>query len=406
VTAIEDLVEVATRASRAGSAVRSAKWQEKEAIARMAARVRAELRDERAGLRRPCSAVAPSPSWSRRLDELAQATEPDADAAASGAAVAEADAAAAVTAARIALGEAYLAVLTARLAAIDAGDVEDAIRGHRPLPASHPAAGHAWELAGGLRAELRHIVRGRPRSVPVRLGTGFGLGLAYLGVLRLFHWERTEPYLPYLAVFALSVVMGSVVCTNAMSIDAGRVRAALSGGTRLWHVLLSKNLALLLLVGATGILLGTLLAWYVNDPGALLTASGELFTMILIWLGVGNVMSVLRPLRHEPLAARRHDGTLRPFFSSLVISYLVGHLVNLMVIWRVWAQQAAIAETGRILLPVLLTVGSAALVWMLLTVVAVALAERPVVRRGLLAELVEYRASRRPGLEEPWTSTA
>lgn len=383
-TAVDDLDEIMVRAARAGTVARSAGWWDRAEVGRTATRARAELDDERAGLRRSCDAVSPSPAWSARLAALSVAAG---DEETGSAAVAEADAAAAVAVARIALGDAYLAVLRARLAAIDAGDVDGspaAVRGYRPLPVT----GQVRALAAGLRDELRHIAVGRPRHVAVRLGIGLGLGLAYLGFLMAFRWDREDAYLPYLSVFALSVVMGGVVCTNMMSVDAARVRAALSGGTPLWQVLLRKNLALGCVVGTVGIGLCAALAWVVGDASALVTALGELFTMLILWLGVGNVLSVARPLRHEPITARFHDGTFVPFLVSFAVSYGVGYVVNLMLLWRVWAQRSAIAELGGPWIPVLLTIGSATVVWVLLTVVAVALADRPAVRRGLLREMV------------------
>jgi hypothetical protein len=54
----------------------------------------------------------------------------------------------------------------------------------------------------------------------------------------------------------------------------------------------------------------------------------ELVTMVFIWLGVGNVLSVIYPLRHEPMAARVKDGTWKPFLFSFVLSYGVGLTVN------------------------------------------------------------------------------
>lgn len=111
---------------------------------------------------------------------------------------------------------------------------------------------------------------------------------------------------------------------------------------------------------------------------------------LVLRLGVGNVLSVARPLRHEPLVARRRDGTLLLFLISFAVSSGVGYVVDLMLVWRVWAQRTAIQELGGPGLPVLLTVGSAAVVWVLLSVTAVALAERPTVRRGLFRELVVH----------------
>ena len=185
-------------------------------------------------------------------------------------------------------------------------------------------------------------------------------------------------------------MIGGVVCTNALSWDARRVRAELTGGRRLWHVLLSKNVTMLPLVGAVGVVLSVLLSWRAGGYGSLLKALGELVTMMLLWLGVGNVLSVVSPLRVEPLKERRHDGTLRPYLLSFAISYLVGLGVNLMLTWRVWAKQSMIEQLGGPLVPVLMLVASAFVTYLLLTVVAVSLADLPRYRRVLLREMIDY----------------
>jgi hypothetical protein len=52
---------------------------------------------------------------------------------------------------------------------------------------------------------------------------------------------------------------------------------------------------------------------------------------ILLWLGVGNVLSVALPTRDEPLRRRHKSGTLRRFLIAFSVAYLVGYLVNLML---------------------------------------------------------------------------
>src|SRR6478609_3080561 len=414
-TAVEDLTELATRAVQAEHTARSVKWHDREAVAKSAGTLADRLREERAALARPgLTAVAATSRWSVHLQEVADfATAPDdgrpnpavpdgppVDPAGTAnldstdlladAIQAEADAAAAVTAARIALGTAHLAVLRARLAAIDAGDNETtaaAIRGYAVLARGNPVVRHSQALGTGLRDELRQIVLGKPRSVAVRLGISLAFGLGYLAFLRIFQWDTTREQLPYLALFALSGVIGSVVCTNSLSFDAARVRAALAGGTRLWHVLITKNIAMLIIVGAAGVLMSILLAWRAGDGRALLKACGQLFTMILLWLGVGNVMSVVTPLRAEPLSARLKDGTWKPFLISFATSYIIGLLVNLMLYWRVWAKQTLIEQLGGPLVPVLLLVASATVTWLLLTMLAVLLADQPRLRRVLQREM-------------------
>lgn len=395
-TAVEDLAEVASRAVAAENEARSVRWQNRTAIQKAAAAVRESLDDERSALSRPSySGLSPSPHMARQLELVTRLQPPlPADATIGAAAQAEADAAAAVTTARIALRAAHLAVLEARVAALDAGDSDDvaaAIRGYVPLAAGNPAIRHLQDLGSRILDEARHVFSDKPRSIAFRLGLSLGIGFSYLAFIRLFQWDTKEDRLPYLALYALSGVVGSVVCTNALSFDAARVRAALSGGTRLWHVLVAKNIVMLILVGAAGFLLSAVLSWRAGTSTELVKACGQVLTMILLWLGVANVMSVALPLRAEPVTARRHDGTWKPFMLSFAISYGVGLIVNLMLYWRIWAKTTLLEQMGGPWIPVLMLVASAAAVWLLLTVLAVLLADQPRFRRALQREMIVYR---------------
>lgn len=401
-SAIAGLTEVAGRAVQAEAVARSVAWRSGPAIDAATSRVAAGLARDRAALARPTiSAVAPSAIWRARLGEMVapdrdEHDEPVPEDAVMAAARAEADADAAVAVAQLSLMEAHRAVLQARSAALRAGDSEavaTGVRGYRPLPPGHPALRHGQALGADVRSELSNVLHRRPRSILVKLAISLGIGLAYLGFLRLFQWDDYSDLLPFLALYALSGVIGGVVCTNALSWDAGRVREALTSGKRLWHLLLSKNATMFLLVGAAGVVLSVLLAWRAGDFDALLGALGELLTMMLVWLGVGNVLSVLAPLRVEPLKARRHDGTLRPFVLSFAVSYVLGLGVNFMLTWKVWAKQSMIQELGGAWVPVLALVASALATYLLLTVLAVSLADQPRVRRALLREMIDYEAA-------------
>ncbi|GAA2016509.1 hypothetical protein JL107_09960 [Nakamurella flavida] len=423
--AVEELGEVAGLAALAGGVTRSAAWTDRDAVDRALRRVDRSIASDREESSRPAPAAArPSADWQSRLLDILDPSRdehtdpPPADP--EGAALrAEADAQAAVTVARLALREAQRAVLESRAAALRALALDPACIGptradgadtrlaaavriplaHRLLPPGHPIRAHARAVTEGVAHEFSALLRDRPRPILTKLAVGLGLGLAYLGYLRLFRWDDKEEVMPYLALYALSGVIGGVVCTNALCWDAGRVRAALVGGRRLWQLLLAKNITLFVLVGAVGLVLSGLLAWRAGEPAALLKAVGQLITMMLIWLGIGNVLSVVSPLRVEPLEARRQDGTLRPFLLSFVSSYVVGLGVNLMLTWRVWAKQSMIAELGGPLVPVLTLVGSALVSYLLLTVLAVSLTERPRVRRTLLREMIDHRATvRTPAL--------
>ncbi len=423
-SSVDGLTEVADRAAEAGGIARSLSWKTPDAIQDAAASVNRLLQQDRAAMARPSlSAVAPSTVWRDRLAEMvssgrdAQAATADpvhgptstggatstgspvsvdtAEAAAAAAARAEADADVAVAVARLSLREAHRAVLEARAAALRAGDSESvaaAVRGYRPLRPGHAATRYGTAVGLGTKTELSNVVISRPRPILVKLAVGLGIGLAYLGFLTFVQWETKSEILPYLAPYALSGVIGGVVCTNALSWDATRVRASLTGGERLWLVLLSKNVTMFVLVGAVGLILSVVLAVVAKEPSALLKAVGELVTMMLIWLGIGNVVSVLNPLRVEPLKERRKDGTLRPFLLTFAISYVLGLGVNLILTWKVWAKQAMITELGGVWVPVLMLTISALVTYLLLTVLAVSLADQPRVRRRLLREMIDYKS--------------
>jgi hypothetical protein len=77
---------------------------------------------------------------------------------------------------------------------------------------------------------------------------------------------------------------------------------------------------------------------------------------ILLWLGVGNVLSVGLPTRDEPIRQRRRSGSLKQFLIAFVVSYLIGYLVNLMLIWRVLAARALTERLGEAFIPGVLIV--------------------------------------------------
>ena len=162
--------------------------------------------------------------------------------------------------------------------------------------------------------------------------------------------------------------MGGSVCLNAMSFDAMRVRAALDSGARLWHLLVIKNLALLCIVAPIGFLLSALLAWRAGDLEAFFKACALVICFILLWLGVGNVLSIWLPSRDEPIRQRRQSGSLKQFLIAFTVAYLIGYLVNFMLIWRVYAARALTERLGEAIIPGVLIVLSCISMWILLTV--------------------------------------
>ncbi len=403
--AVDDLSELVERAAAAERAALASKWKDRSDVEAVSRRVRRAVVNQNDELRRApgTRADAMSDRWREvRESALNRPDPPDTDAPRQNpvthadAARAEADATTAVALARLALTEAQLAVLQARLARIDAGDAEPeaaAIDGHTPLAGRNAVSRHGPALAHGLRGEISYILRRKPRSVVKSLAVTLALGLAYLGFLRLFEWDKDQKWLPYLGLWVISVVMGGAVCINAMSFDAMRVRAALDSGARLWHLLVIKNLALLCLIAPLGFLLSLLLAWRAGEWAALFNACALTISFILLWLGVGNVLSIALPVRDEPIRKRRQTGSLKQFVIAFAVSYAIGYLVNFALVFRVFAAQDLAQRLGETIIPVLLVVFSSLTMWFLLTVLAVALSQQPKMRRTLLREIADYTSN-------------
>lgn len=293
---------------------------------------------------------------------------------------AEAAAIASVGRARIAVAEAVLAVDHAR-------------PGSKGTPSAaahsvHAASASLASLGRGILEEIRHITADRPRSILLRVVITVAVGLGLVAAYHLTGMKRYD--LSGLTLYLFSVVVGSVVCTNSLCFEAERVRTALAGGQRVWRILVVQNLAMAILITVAGLPVVAALTWTREaNPVALVD---QLVTMVFIWLGVGNVLSVLYPLRHEPMVARLKDGTWKPFLFSFVLSYGVGLTVNLMIYWRLWARQTANAQiAGGAWVAFLLVLASAVLSWMLLTVFAVACSQQPAIRRKLSREMIAYR---------------
>jgi len=415
--AIDDLTELVERAAVAEKVALSSKWKERPDVAKMIARVGKSTQQQREELGQDTDPLLLSSRWvSLRQDYLdlgAQEALPgqaiDSDTPGddligrpvhrlshAAAAQAERDAVAAVDLARIALTDAALAVLQARLARIDAGEDEpDAatVDGHVPLHGKNPVSRHGPALAHGLTGEIRYILTRKPRGTVKSLAITLALGLLYLGWIRFAEWDTDRQYLPYLGLWVIGVVMGGGVCINAMSFDAMRVRAALDNGERLWHLLVIKNLALLCIVAPIGFILCALLAWRAGDIFAFYKACALMVCMILLWLGVGNVLSIVLPSRDEPIRQRKQSGSLKQFIIAFVVSYAIGYLVNAMLIWRVFAAQELTERLGNALIPAVLIVLSSAFMWILLTVLAVALSQQPKIRRTMQKEITDYKAN-------------
>ncbi|NDK88005.1 hypothetical protein GYA93_00185 [Gordonia desulfuricans] len=304
------------------------------------------------------------------------------------AAVAQADGAApsALTAASIA--DAVVAVRRTRLVLAQALDAVGDVVGGDDDPTS--PLGHARMAARRLVArtgsEVGHVFGDRPHSILIRVVITLATSLALVVFYRLTGWadyaERGS-----LSLYLFGAVIGSVVCTNALCFEADRVLGELADGERLWRILIAKNLTMGGLVTVAAAPVIALLA--VTTDLETIAVIDQFVVMVLIWLGVGNLLSVISPLRHEPLGARLHDGTWRAYLLSFGISYGVGLTVNLMIYWRLWARESATERFGAPSWSLqLLMLASGTLIWILLSVLAVSSSRLPSVRQLLGREML------------------
>jgi len=416
--AIDNLTELVERAAAVEKVALSSKWRERPDVTKLIARLRKNAEEQRDELTQGVDPELLSSRWvSLRKDYLdlgeqealpGQSIDPETPGddligpntphrlSHAAAAQAERDALASVDLARMALTDAALAVLQARLARIDAGeDDPDAatVDGHVPLHGKNPVSRHGPALANGVTGEINYILTRKPRGTVKSLAIALAMGLLYLGWLRISDWDQKSTFLPYLGLWVIGVVMGGGVCINAMSFDAMRVRAALDNGERLWHLLVIKNLALLCIVAPIGFILSALLAWRAGDIYAFYKACALMVCLILLWLGVGNVLSIVLPTRDEPIRQRKQSGSLKQFLIAFVVSYAIGYLVNAMLVWRVFAARELTERLGNAIIPASLIVLSSAFMWILLTVLAVALSQQPKIRRVMQKEITDYKAN-------------
>ncbi len=383
---VDELRFLAESLRRVDAATATAHFDDEEAMARVVAEAHAEVALARDAVEDILAAGASAAWRARAVDHASAATRSWDCAATKTAGQARADAVVAIALARAAVAEAVLEV--ARTRDVNVGDVDS-------TPARRTAVLRVAPMSGvGRRVaeEVRHVLADRPRAILIRLVVTLGISLSLVSFYHFSGWAKYDD-VSQLTLYLFSAVVGSVVCTNALCFEAGRVRDRMMRGERIWRILVAKNLAMAVLVTVAALPVIAFLT--VTNEGNPIAMVDQLVTMVFIWLGVGNVLSVLYPIRHEPVSARLRDGTWKPYLFSFALSYGVGLTVNLMIFWRLWSRQTASVElAGGQWAAFLLVLASAVTSWVLLTVFAVACSREPRIRRILSREMVAHRPVR------------
>ena len=115
--------------------------------------------------------------------------------------------------------------------------------------------------------------------------------------------------------------------------------------------------------------------------------------MILLWLGVGNVLSIVLPT-----GTNRSGNASNPAASNSSSSRSWSPTPSATwstrcSIWRVFAARELTERLGNAIIPAILIVLSSAFMWILLTVFAVALSQQPKIRRVMQKEITDYKAN-------------
>lgn len=204
-----------------------------------------------------------------------------------------------------------------------------------------------------------------------------------------FHFHHAQlDWVVLVSTYFSSFVLADVTTTNLLGGDHYRVAKGMADGVPLWRMLLIKNVALMVIVGLpTLAVAAALTVWREGVPQLAMTIP-NVSVPIVSWLGVGNVISVLHPVPAEPLLRRwRQRRNLRRTASwvlAVTLPYALYYVADPMggVEHRVlWTQiPAAIGPVFGRDTKSFLHLGTALLVWVGGTTLAVLLARRQGVR--------------------------
>jgi hypothetical protein len=161
------------------------------------------------------------------------------------------------------------------------------------------------------------------------VGANAVLSMLYLLFSPLTHPHRQFGWVVLVGTYFATFILADVTTTNVLGMDARRVQASLAEGMSLRGILLTKNLALLIIVGLPTMALTAILAHSLRPK----PFAGTLFSValpMLFWLGVGNIISVLLAVETRTLVRRwreRRSRTIVLWIAHLALPYGLYYLV-------------------------------------------------------------------------------
>lgn len=181
--------------------------------------------------------------------------------------------------------------------------------------------------------------------------------LVYLGVTR-YHPDRPDWFRSVNVGVAVVVwVLADVANTNQLGRDADRVAGRLAAGHRLVPVLVRKNLELAVVLAPLAIGVSALARTFSVPDQPFAQAVLADLGAVLLWLGVGSVVSVLLPYRPLPLAERRDRRSSWPRWGLCQVAPYVVAVVVMPVLHLPYLFVAHLTGPGGILPPSLSSPG-------------------------------------------------
>lgn len=166
-------------------------------------------------------------------------------------------------------------------------------------PATEPRAG----LIDDVKDELQWTFSGRKGWL---LGMGFNLLVA----LVVIGYQRYDPHvsgdirIANIGIAVVVYVLAGTLATNQLGADADRVINSVERGDRVSRILALKNVSLALLMVPVALLVSVIVRILVDRWRLLPNTVMYDIAAVFVWLGLGNLVSVVLPYRPISLRAR------------------------------------------------------------------------------------------------------
>jgi hypothetical protein len=166
-------------------------------------------------------------------------------------------------------------------------------------PATEPEVG----LLGDVVDELRWAFTGR-RGWLLSMAGNLALALVVVGYSSYDPRAAGDIKIAYVGIAVVLYVLADTVNTNQLGADSDRVLASLERSDSVRRILTIKNLSLAVLLVPLALLVSIVVRVLVGRWRLVTHTAMYDIGAVFLWLGLGNVVSVLLPYRPIPLRAR------------------------------------------------------------------------------------------------------